>query len=242
MISIIICDDDKLFVEKLKQTLEISMRRNKTPAKIHVFTGAEDIGSEVLGACDIAFLDIDFQGKNYNGLDIARKIRSLQSNAVIVFVTNYVEYAPEGYEVQAFRYILKNELPQKLETTTAQILERIRKAKSDIKIQTDGELVNIRVQDILYIESMKHTLIIHVVQKGRDTEREYSCYSSLTKMEEELAKRGFLRIHKSYLVNMKHIKKINCNEALLDSGISLRVSSRAYSEIKKEYMLWRGKE
>ena len=240
MISIIICDDDKQFVEKLKNAVETSMSKNKTPAKIYAFTGAEEIGSEVLAACNIAFLDIDFQGKSYNGLDIARKLRRMQNDAVIVFVTNYIEYAPEGYEVQAFRYILKNELPQKFTATVDQILEHIRKAKSDIKIQVDGELVSIRVQDILYIESMKHTLIFHVAQKGREAEREYSCYSSLSKMEEELTKRGFLRIHKSYLVNMSHIKKFNCNEALLDSGISLRVSNKTYSECKKQYLLWRG--
>ena len=240
MISILICDDDKLFVDKLRQTLESAMNRNKTPAKIHAFNSAEEIGSEVLAACDIAFLDIDFQGKSYNGLDIARKLRRNQSDAVIVFVTNYIEYAPEGYEVQAFRYILKNELPQKLESSVEQILAHIRKAKSNIKIQTEGELVDIRVQDLLFIESMKHTLIFHVAQKGRGEQREYSCYSSLSKMEEELAKRGFLRIHKSFLVNMAHIRKLNCNEALLDDGTILRVGSKTYAECKRQYLLWRG--
>lgn len=240
MTSIIICDDDKLFVSKLKSAVEVSMKNNRVYAKINTFCSAEEIGSEVLSACDIAFLDIDFAGKEYNGMDIARKIRSLRSDAVIVFVTNYLEYAPEGYEVQAFRYLLKNEIPQKLEVSISQMLTHIRTVKSNIKIQVDGELIDLRVQDILYIESMGHTLIFHVVSKECGVEKEYSCYSTLAQMEVDLAKRGFLRVHKSYLVNMAHIKKMNCTGVFLDNGSDLRVSSKTYSECKKKYMIWKG--
>ncbi len=70
----------------------------------------EEISTQILSSADIAFLDVDYSGKNYNGMDIARKLRSLRKDTVIIFVTNFIEYAPEGYEVQAFRYILKREI------------------------------------------------------------------------------------------------------------------------------------
>lgn len=240
MTSIIICDDDELFVSKLKTIVEQAMKNNKVSAKINAFCSAEDIGTEVLSACDIAFLDIDFAGKKYNGMDIARKIRSLRSDAVIVFVTNYIEYAPEGYEVQAFRYILKNEISQKLETSIGQMLAHIRMSKSNLKIQVDGELIDLRVQDILYIESMGHTLIFHVISNENGAERTYNCYATLAQMEVDLAARGFLRVQKSYLVNMAHIKKMNCNGVFLDNGSELRVGSKTYSDCKKKYMMWKG--
>lgn len=206
MISIIICDDDEQFAVNLHDVIKRSLEKKNIKAKIFAFLSAEEIGNEVLSACDVAFLDIDFKGKSYNGIDIARRLRKLRQDAVIVFVTNYLEYAPDGYEVQAFRYILKNEIPQKLEVNINQIFAHIRTAKSDIKIQMDGEIIDIKVQDILFIEAMGHTLIFHLAPKGQKPGKQYNCYSTLTQMETELANRGFLRIHKSYLVNMAHIK------------------------------------
>lgn len=242
MISIVICDDDRLFAERLSASIESAMSRRGIKAKVYEFSGAEEIGSEVLAACDIAFLDIDFKGRNYTGLDIARRLRGLREDAVITFVTNYIEYAPEGYEVRAFRYILKNELPQKLDATIDQIVAHLQTDRSSIKIQADGEVLDLPVQDILYIESMRHTLNVHVQAAGRAAEKTYSCRSTLAKMEADLSRLGFLRIHKSYLVNMHHIKSLNCSEAVLKSGISLKVGSTNYSECKKRYMLWRGSQ
>lgn len=240
MISILICDDDKQFVEKLSSAVADSLRRNGVRAKINTFFSAEEIGNEVLSSCDIAFLDIDFKGKSYNGMDIARKIRGLHNDALIVFVTNYIEYAPEGYEVQAFRYLLKDEISQKLEISINHMLTRIRTAKSNIKIQANGELIDIKVRDILYVESMGHILIFHVCSKDGGSEKQYSCYATLSQMENDLADRGFLRVHKSFLVNMAHIRKMNCNAVLLDNGTDLRVGSKTYSECKKKYLIWKG--
>lgn len=240
MFNIIVCDDDPLFVSQFKEMVESMLEQYGFRAKIAAFSDAEDIGLETLIRCDIAFLDIDFEGQNYNGLDIARKLRSLGSESIIVFVTNYVEYAPEGYEVQAFRYILKNDIPKKLEDVMAQAIMYIQSFKGDIKIQANGELMSILLQDILYIESMAHTLLFHTLQKDHRAEWQYSCYSTLSKMEQELGERGFLRVHKSYLVNMVHIKKLNCNEVLLDNGTILRVGCTVYSECKKKYLRWRG--
>lgn len=240
MVSILICDDDEQFAIRLQDAIKRALEREKIKAKIYTFLCSEEIGNEVLSTCDIAFLDIDFKGKSYNGIDIARRLREFRQDAVIVFVTNYLEYAPDGYEVQAFRYILKNEIPQKLEVNINQIFAHIRSAKSDIKIQMDGEIIDINVQDILFVEAMGHTLIFHLTPKDQKPGKQYNCYSTLTQMETELANRGFLRIHKSYLVNMVHIKKLNCSEVLLDSGTQLRVSSKTYAECKKQYLLWRG--
>ena len=96
MIQIIICDDDADFAERLSAAINTILTREGIIAKTLVCNYAEEIGRETLAACDVAFLDIDFKGKTYNGIDIARELRGLRNDAVIVFVTNYVEYAPEG--------------------------------------------------------------------------------------------------------------------------------------------------
>ena len=242
MIHVLICDDDRAFALRLKESVEAILEEKRTAAKVSVFCSAEEIGGETLSSCDAAFLDIDFAGKEYNGLDIARRIRSLRNDAVIVFVTNFVEYAPEGYEVQAFRYLLKDELPRKLEGCLGEILRQLRTEKSDIKIQVEGEQISLPVRDIIYLESMGHTLIFHVRCKGYEPDRTYSCYGAIGKMEAELSARGFLRSQKSYLVNMAHIKKLNSAQVLLSNGVSLPVSSRGYADCKRQYLLWRGRD
>ena len=98
------------------------------------------------------------------------------------------------------------------------------------------------MQKILFIEAKGHTLEINMLSEGRMDAQKYSCYSTLTKMETDLKDRGFLRIHKSYLVNMRHIKTLNCNELSLVDGTLLRVGSKNYSECKKQYLLWRGQQ
>ena len=241
MISIVICDDDAAFAQRLKAAVETILERGKTAARIHAFSSAEEIGQETLADCDVAFFDIDFAEKSYNGLDVARRLRALRDDAVIVFVTNYVEYAPEGYELRAFRYLLKDELAQKLPSCVEQALEALQRERSELKILIDGEQIALGVRDIVYLESMGHSLIYHVRCKGYEPDRTYSCYGAIGKMEEELAGNGFLRTQKSYLVNMAHIRKLSSQELLLSNGVCLPVSAKNYADCKRQYLLWRGK-
>ena len=122
MVKMLICDDDSVFATKLRELIREFLKGTGISAQIEVFQCKEDIPDAVFSKCDIAFLDIDFSGKTYTGIDIARRVRNACKNAVIIFVTNYPSYAPEGYEVQAFRYLLKNEMPQKLKRYLTQAL------------------------------------------------------------------------------------------------------------------------
>ena len=192
--------------------------------------------------CDIIFLDIDFNDKKYTGIDVARKIRKTRKSAIIIFLTNYIEYAPEGYEVQAFRYALKSEIDKKLPQYLQAAMNRLFAEKEPFQINVSGEPVTLYLEDILYIEARGHNAMIFTQKTGKslDLKKEYKVYSSLSKLEQQLSERGFLRIQKSYIVNMRRLKLYRCNEALLDNGITLPVSEKAYSENKKKFLLWRG--
>ena len=235
MVRIIICDDNRTFLDRLSADMESALDGLNAKAKVYPYTQMESIPDSILSGCDIAFLDIDFEGKRYNGIDIARKIRAVRKDAVIIFVTNYIEYAPEGYEVNAFRYVLKSDIQKKLPLYLPDALAQLRTERETMKIQNGGELIDIPLSDILYMESQQHTVIIHTPQK------EYRCYNSLTALEEELEAKGFLRIHNSYLVNMAHLTKYQSQEAVLSDGTSLRVSARSYAVQKQKYLLWKGR-
>lgn len=240
MINILICDDDLQFTTQLKDSISNCVSSLKIQARIHAYNSAEEIGSEVFSSCDVAFLDIDFAQKNYNGLDIAKKLRTLGNDAVIIFITNYLEYAPAGYEVRAFRYILKNELPQKLNQSILELLTYIREAKSDIKLQVNGEIISVMLREILYVEAMGHTVIYHLISKTPSSDHKYICYTTLADTERELKERGFLRIHKSFLVNMMYIKKLSSNTVLLQNKFELPVGNKYRAECKNKFLLWKG--
>ena len=239
MLSILICDDDTSMVAAMRATTEDVLRELRAKAKIRTFTDTASISKQILSDCDIALLDIDFDGAEQNGMDIARKLRSLRSDTVIIFVTNFIEYAPAGYEVRAFRYILKRDLQADLGAILPLALKQLN--QETLPIQINGEIIRVPLDDILYLEVQQHNVTVVTRKLTPDRkQKEYDFYASLTDLEERLEPLGFLRIHKSYLVNMKHLKKFQCREATLDNGMTLRVGEKSYAENKQKFLLWKG--
>lgn len=241
MLRILLCDDDVIMLEKIKSEVEDFFRDSDIRTKIHVFLDANQVSSQILSSCDIALLDIDYENANYNGMDIARKLRAMRRDAIIIFITNFIEYAPEGYEVQAFRYILKKDLNTELKQYIQQAVEQLKLMKETLKIQINGEIIDLPLEDILYLEVQQHNVTAYLKKdiSGKSV-KEYSFYASLSELEKKLDNQGFLRIHKSYLVNMRHLKKFQCREALLTNGTILRVGEKSYADNKKKYLLWKG--
>lgn len=205
--------------------------------KIYAYTDAETISKQIMASCDIALLDIDFGKSDQNGMDLARKLRTLRADAVIIFITNYIEYAPEGYEVQAFRYLLKRQLDTELAHCIELAVKHMKVHTETFRIQISGEILNLPLEDILYFEVQQHTVTLFV-QKAQVMS--YRFNTSLSDIEVQLENKGFLRIHKSYLVNMRYLRKFQCREALLSNGITLRVSEKSYAQNKQKYLRWKG--
>ena len=236
MLRILICDDDTFFSQNLTRRIRALLDGKSLQARIHTCGSAEEIPAEAMEKCDIAFLDVDFSGKRYTGIDIARRLRSLRRDAVILFVTNFPEYAPEGYEVQAFRYLLKSAVPAKLESYLEQALEQLEQTKKTVTVNVYGESVRVAVEEILYVEAQ-----LHEVRMQLSDGKSLRFYASIGTLEQQLAPDGFLRIHKSYLVNMRYILRLQCRQAELSDGSLLRVSEQNYAQLKKQYLLWKGK-
>ncbi len=242
MIRIVICDDNPVFLKNLREEIRKVLDSHSVDAAINAFTDVERIPEDALASCDVFLLDIDFVDKRYTGIDVARWIRKLRPDVIIIFVTSYIEYAPEGYEVQAFRYILKDEISRKLEQCILESLSKLKSDQGKFQINISGETISIPMNDILYFESQAHQAVLYVLKKGAATVKTYRFYSALSALENHLSSQGFLRIHKSYLVNMRRLKKYQCTEAVLDNGTVLRVSTKSYAEQKKQYLLWKGRK
>lgn len=192
MLNILICDDDKAMVEAMVSIVQNVLTETGKKAKIHTFTDASPVSDHILSNCDIALLDIDFDGAGYNGMDIARRLRTLRSDTVLILVTNFIEYAPEGYEVQAFRYVLKRDIDSDLKSNLLLAFNNLN--KETLPIQVDGEIINLALDGILYLEVQQHNVTAVMRQLIQDKkQKEYTFYASLSDLEERLEPKGFLR-------------------------------------------------
>ena len=181
MLRILLADDDPVFLSRMEHLLMQYAAQRQLNIQIGSYT-RDDISSFILQSYDLAFLDIDFGNRRGAGIDLARRLRQKRNDAIIIFVTSYVEYAPEGYELRAFRYLLKTDVDTKLELYFSQAVEHFTTKREVVSIQNNGEIINLAVDDILYLESEKHTVHIHMLCGNFD---QYSCYSSLQSFEKK---------------------------------------------------------
>ena len=151
-VRILLCDDDPAFLEGLRHALERIFAKLHRSAAIFPFHGPRELTPERLAGCDIAFLDIDFEGESQNGMDIARALRQVNRHVRILFVTNYIDYAPEGFEVQAFRYLLKRDTDQVLERYVLQALENIAQSKEFLRLRDKEQVFDLPLEQIPYLE------------------------------------------------------------------------------------------
>jgi len=150
-----------------------------------------------------------------------------------VFVTASAEYVFSGYEVRAFRYILKPELINGFAGVFRECLRELTKAdEAHYSFQTGNQTVSLPVKDILYFESDRRKILVRLVSG-----KEYSFYEKLDAVEDALRKQDFVRCHQSFLINAKKITGLKPGEVELAGGAALPVSKHRYKETNEAF-LW----
>ena len=209
-----VCDDEELFRIEFKNVLDKALVN--VDYDIDTFSGGSSLYEAFLKSpFDLVFLDIEMPG--IDGITLAKRLRAISENVHIVFLTSHIEYALEGYEVNALRYLVKPVDMNKL----GEVLKYVQDKKNNsrqIMIREDGEDIVIDISDIIYMESMDKNVRI-VTSK-----REYVTRYNISDYEEELKNSGFLRIHRGYLISLSKVKKIVKNDVVMDGDISRPVS------------------
>mgnify|MGYP002284715232 FL=1 len=154
---ILICDDEQKLIDLELSILQEYCRSTNIAATFFTFTDSLSAGN--IGEFDIAFLDIDME--KLNGIELARKLRSKNPTSIIIFVTNFIQYAPEGYEVNAFRYLLKSDIPYKLIPYFVNSLQEVINYRQTVTFSISGESIDVQAKNILYLESDKHIIVMH---------------------------------------------------------------------------------
>lgn len=186
---------------------------------------------------DAIFCDINMP--DLNGMDF---VKSLSTPPLIVFTTAYSEYAVEGFKVDAVDYLLKpfglddfkraaNRLQERLEVRQQEPSTTIASSEDDsIFVKTDYRVVKIAISDIRYIEGMSEYLKIHLESQPKPI----VTLLSMKKMEEFLPSH-FMRIHRSYIINLKKIQEVNKNRVIMDSETYLPIGDN-YKDAFNDYL------
>lgn len=234
MLHIVVCDDEAAFAADLAGKIEALPDFSPRSMRVRCLTDPAALGDE---PCDLLFLDIDLGA--VNGIEVARRLRRTRPDTVLIFVTNYKEYAPEGYEVNAFRYLAKGELEGKLAAYFEDALAVCCARRETLELVCGGEPVAVPLPSLMYIESRGRDQHLYLQGGPRD---HLVTHTTLAQLETVLAEQGFLRLHKSYLVNMAFLDTLQSTGARLTDGTLLPVSTRSYRANKQRFLAWKGRQ
>ena len=193
--------------------------------QIDVFTCGEEFYNQ--SDYDVVFLDIEM--KEMDGFETAKRYKEKNEMSTIVFLTTHTELSRQGYLVNAFRYIDKACIVEELEEALHAIDEiQSRNHVLTFHVVNMAE-VQVKVKDILFIETEKRNVVIHTKQDDFISNRK------IDELETELSEWGFFRCHKSYLVNLENIQKFDKLNVYFRNGSRALVSTRKYYELKAKY-------
>lgn len=220
MRKIAICDDSKLDRQLLKVVIQIYFENNEEEFKIFEY----ELGDNLLDDIEVELLFLDII---MNGMKIARKLRDIQFKAPIIFLTAHADYAVESYEVYVAGYLLKPYDTNKLTLLLDEVLQRSVQKRIAVKVKKQHRYLEIN--DIMYVESDKHVLNIHL----KDS-RVIQTTEKLSELEKTINSKRFIRCHQSYLVNMDYIKDAKTN-FILSNDIRIPIRVRGRKEIIERY-------
>ena len=232
MLNLAVLDDEADFCSLIKNYAERLCSELDISVSIESFQESQELFHRD-SAIDILFLDI--QVGEENGIEIGRRIRAENDEMVIVFMTNYLQYAVDGYSVRAYRYLLKPITYTQFKSEISNLfLEEARKGKSHFLITTQSGQFTVQKKDILFIETVYgKKVIIHT------TLRDIEQYNSMSYWEKNLGN-GFFRIHNSFLVNLDNVDNITQDLLFLRSGSSVPISKYRKKDFMNAYTRYMG--
>lgn len=220
MRKIAICDDSKLDRQLLKVVIQTYFENNEEEFKIFEY----ELGDNLLDDIEVELLFLDII---MNGMKIARKLRDIQFKAPIIFLTAHADYAVESYEVYVAGYLLKPYDTNKLSLLLDEVLQRSVQKRIAVKVKKQHRYLEIN--DIMYVESDKHVLNIHL----KDS-RVIQTTEKLSELKKTINSKRFIRCHQSYLVNMDYIKDAK-TDFILSNDIRIPIRVRGRKEIIERY-------
>ena len=168
MIKIAIVEDEAMYAKQLEEFLHQYEAENQEAFEITIYSDGDQIVNKYKSQFDIILMDVEM--KFMDGMSAAEEIRKMDSEVVIIFITNMAQYAIRGYAVDALDYVLKPVSYFAFSQRLNRAIERMKKREAKvIMVNIKGGMVRINIANIYYIESQGHTLILHTILGDYET-------------------------------------------------------------------------
>lgn len=239
MFKIAICDDESYFAEELKEIISDCMLKKGLVFEIDTYSSGAKFISLGIGMLRYSVIFLDINMDEIDGIMTAKKIREVTKEAFIVFVTAFVNYTLEGYKVDAIRYLLKggNNFKSAIDECINAIIEKMNYTIVTKRFNFNECAKEIALERLLYVESRLHKLEFHVME---DKMKIYTMYDTLNNLASNLQDNDFVRIHQSYLVNLRYLMSVVRYQAVLTDGTALIIPKARYTYVKDKFISYRG--
>ncbi len=231
MLSIAVCDDEKCISEKIEKMAKDFFRKKNIDISVVQYSSGEELLESSKGM-DIVFLDIGMQGMD--GIETARRLRSHGYKGFLVFITVLKEMVFRSFEVQPFDYLVKPVQEEYFDKTMERLFLSMQdKEKGHLFVKKGHESNIISFQDIICCEIIDRKVYLYL-----NSGEIIDYYDRIENLEKKLDRR-FFRCHRSYLINLNHLKSYRNNTAYMADGKEIPVSrlrSREFSNVILKYM------
>lgn len=233
MLNIALCDDEFATVNYYDEQLSRLLKKLNVACSIDLFTDSGKLLAALYAEkrWDVYFLDIDMP--LVNGLNLGKKIRELDNGCYIIYISIHREHVYNSLEVKPFRFIPKDEFASRIEPCIKDLLADCQRESEHnfVVLESHGSLYRYRISEIIYAQSLDKYITLFLTEKQQTESIRYK----MSDLEAKLSAHGFIRIHKSYLVNYRYIKSIQPTGILLDDGRTLPASRTRLDEIKTTF-------
>ncbi|KHD36319.1 transcriptional regulator [Clostridium acetobutylicum] len=229
MLKIAVCDDNDIEREEIVHIINKNLKYNQKDFTILRFEQAEQVLKSII-KFDLYFLDIKME--KMNGIELAKSIRKLSKDAVIIFVTSYKDYVFDAFDVRAFNYIIKPIDQERIKKILNEALTEFEKQDRFIITKTISKSTKVFLRDITYIEAEKRKIKIHT------TYDVIEYYNKISQLEDELREYNFFRCHKSYIVNLRYVKSYDNTSITLENNDKIYISKYRLNDFLKTFMYY----
>ena len=233
-----ICDTQPADARRLSDLLDHYLAQNDLHCRVEHFSQPELLLEFCRNhPCTAVFLQVTTAG--CPNLEIAGRLRALCPETPVILTSDSLDCAPDGYRVRAFAYLLKTRLPESFTACMDSLWELLFSAANTLCLRADREDVFLPLEQIRYFEASGHMVTAHFSASALWSTRTFRV--SIQEIADRLEGRDFLRVQRSFVVNLRYVDRFSNYIVILKSGQRIPVSVKRFSQLRQEFLNWQNR-
>lgn len=234
--KIAVCDDEEFYVNDILERINQFGIEDIVPNKFEGYSNAQKLLDDYsLIRYDLVFLDIEL--KDYNGMDIAKEIKRINPECLIVFISAYKEYIPESYWIGASQFFIKPIDDKVFNRHLKKLVNYYKKLNRSITFNTTLGSKLIKTNNIIYLETCYSTYKLHTT-----TGTYYGNSKAVMDTKKKLLEYNFFQLNRSIIINFKYVDTFKSDSLRMINNDELTITKRKRKEFKEKYFDYVDKE